>query len=100
MLDRSPDDSLRVLRSAASASAVTSPRSRDRSPSSMCLNPLVSVFFMTCSKLHLLIVVRAVQAVIFAADSPEPCYGKVGECRLSNRAAQNVTGFLTNGTYR
>src|SRR6476620_10111424 len=53
MLDKSPEASLRGLRRAASAIAFTSPRKRDRSPSSMFLQPFDSVFFMSRSKLRL-----------------------------------------------
>src|SRR5262245_36428951 len=45
MLDRSPEASDRVFRRAASAIAVTSPRSRARSDKSIFLNSLASLFF-------------------------------------------------------
>src|SRR6476469_5609769 len=90
MLDRSPEASLLVFRSAASARALTSPRSRDRSPTSMFLNSLISVFFITIASPRMQLVEpsdrptddRSVQSLAMVLRALVDCQTGGGQKRL------------------
>src|SRR5262245_41771628 len=92
MLDRSPLDSLRVLLRAASAIALTSPRTRDRMAKSCRLKAFISIFFISDSRI-LAVSSTAPRWVITYGEAPlEKLVASLSIVRGGYRTVKPATG--------